>query len=266
MTTVKNRFFAWHLGVPLLIGLMIFAVFDLTTLDDAISDWLYLPDGRFPFAHDRLFENLTHRWPRILPNWTGEAALIGAGLSFIWPLLRPERHGGLIRRLQALGLSRPLQFAARHRRDWLFIVVAFALSTGAIHFFKSHTGIYCPVETTPYGGTHEKKAWFEQFTLLQAAGAGRCWPGGHASGGFSLLALYFVARRYQWRYTKATLYAALTVGMIFGTTRVIQGWHFMSHTLWAGVIVWLCTLFTALAFYGWRPLPISRRAIREEIN
>jgi membrane-associated PAP2 superfamily phosphatase len=85
---------------------------------------------------------------------------------------------------------------------------------------------------------------------LKVAGEGRCWPGGHASGGFTMLALYFVARRYRWRYSKAIMYGSLTLGFIYGTTRVLQGWHYMSHTFWAGIFVWLACLLTALAFYG----------------
>ena len=254
MRSERSRFYAWNLGLPIAIALAIFVVFDLTSLDEVISNWLYYTNHEFPFGHNRLFENLTHRWPRIIPNWTGEAAVIGLVLSFIWPLLKPGRHDRLIATLDNVRLAPVLRFTARYRRDFLFVVVAFAVTTGMIHFFKSHTSIYCPVETTLYGGTMEKMEWFENFRLFHEAGAGRCWPGGHASGGFTMLALYFVARRYRWRHAKAVLYASLLLGAVYGSTRVIQGWHFMSHTPWAGVIVWLSALMTALAFYGWRSL------------
>jgi membrane-associated PAP2 superfamily phosphatase len=72
-----------------------------------------------------------------------------------------------------------------------------------------------------------------------------------------MVALYFVARRHQWRHARAILYASMVLGAIYGTTRVLQGWHFMSHTFWAGVIVWIGALLTALAFYGWRQLATS---------
>ncbi|KPY51594.1 phosphatase PAP2 family protein [Pseudomonas amygdali] len=261
MQSEKSRFYAWNFGVPMAIALLTFVVFDLTSLDEAISNWLYYPLQVFPFEHDRLFENLTHRWPRIIPDWTGEAAVIGLLLSFIWPLLKPGRNDRMIGLLETARVASLLRFTARHRRDLLFVVVSFAVITGMIHFFKSHTSIYCPVETTLYGGTMEKKEWFENFRLFHEAGAGRCWPGGHASGGFTMVALYFVARRYCWRHAKAILYASTLLGAIYGTTRVVQGWHFMSHTLWAGVIVWLSALLTALAFYGWRQLaqPLETR-------
>ena len=29
-----------------------------------------------------------------------------------------------------------------------------------------------------------------------------------------------------------------------------QGWHFVSHTFWSAILVWLTMLGTALAFYG----------------
>lgn len=254
MHSEKSRFYAWNFGLPIAIALLTFVVFDLTSLDVAISNWLYYPLQVFPFEHDRLFENLTHRWPRIIPDWTGEAAVIGLVLSFIWPLLKPGRNDRMIGLLETVRVAPLLRFTAGHRRDLLFIVVSFAVITGMIHFFKSHTSIYCPVETTLYGGTMEKKEWFENFSLFHEAGAGRCWPGGHASGGFTMVALYFVARRYRWRHAKAVLYASTVLGAVYGTTRVVQGWHFMSHTFWAGVIVWLSALLVALTFYGWRQL------------
>jgi membrane-associated PAP2 superfamily phosphatase len=124
------------------------------------------------------------------------------------------------------------------------------LSTGVIHYLKSHTSVYCPVETTLYGGKEIQKEWWENFTLLHKAGAGRCWPGGHASSAFSLFALYFIARRYRWQHSKKLLIGVTLLGFVYGTTRVFQGWHYMSHTLWSGIFVWLSTLSMALAFYG----------------
>ena len=50
------------------------------------TDWeLIEVSGQVPLLHDTLFEKLTHKWPRILPNWTGEAAIIGSLLSLLWP-------------------------------------------------------------------------------------------------------------------------------------------------------------------------------------
>ncbi|WP_434673485.1 phosphatase PAP2 family protein [Pseudomonas sp. R1-15] len=262
LTSARARFYGLNLGIPLACAAVVFLLFDLTRIDITISNLFYDPLHQvFPLGHVRLFEQITHKWARAIPNWTGEAAVIGAVLSFLWPLLTPEKRPGLLRVLDRTRLAKPLRFAYKHRRDFLYVVFAFSLSTGVIHYLKGHTSVYCPVETSQYAGKIEHKEWFQNFDLLKVAGDGRCWPGGHASGGFTLLALYFVARRYRWRHSKAVMYGALALGLVYGTTRVLQGWHYMSHTFWAGIFVWLSCWLMALVFYGRGALeqPLSNR-------
>jgi membrane-associated PAP2 superfamily phosphatase len=240
-----------NFGIPLICAAVVFLLFDMTKIDIAFSDLFYDPATQlFPLEHVYWFEKITHKWARIIPNWTGEAAIIGALSSFLWPRLKAEKHAKIIAFLERVRVAPLLRFATRHRRDFLYIVFAFSICTGVIHYLKGHTSVYCPVETTQYAGKIEHKEWYENFDLLNVAGPGRCWPGGHASGGFTMLALYFVARRYRWRHSKAILYGSLLLGFVYGTTRVLQGWHYMSHTLWSGIFVWLACLLTALAFYG----------------
>jgi len=247
--SARQRFYLSNLGLPLLLAALVWLLFDLTPLDRWFSNLLYDPaTGHFLFQHDALFEKLTHKWPRILPDWTGELALIGALLSVLWLLV--ARSAGATALLEAARLAPLLRLSNRHQRDLWYVVLAFALSTTVIHYLKSHTGVYCPVETTLYGGSQPHLEWFEQFSLLSKAGDGRCWPGGHASSGFTLLALYFVALRHRWVHARALLLAILAVGMLYGTTRVLQGWHYMSHTFWAGIVVWLSCWSCALLCYG----------------
>ncbi|WP_447889922.1 phosphatase PAP2 family protein [Pseudomonas hormoni] len=245
------RFYGFNFGIPLACAAMVFLLFDMTKIDIAFSNLFFDPVTQtFPLDQVHFFEKLTHKWARIIPNWTGELALIGAMLSFVWPLTNPQKHPRLGRFLVRSKAASVLRFAHDHRRDFLFVVFAFAICTGVIHFLKSHTSVYCPIETTLYGGKIAHMEWYSNFQLFREAGDGRCWPGGHASGGFTMLALYFVARRYRWRHSKALMYGSLLLGFVYGTTRVLQGWHYMSHTLWAGIFVWLACLLTALAFYG----------------
>jgi membrane-associated PAP2 superfamily phosphatase len=250
----REAFYRVNVGYVLLFALAVFVLFDLADLADLdrlFSDLLYDPvTGVFPLEHNTLFEKITHKWARVIPDWTGEIAIIGSLLSFIWPRLAPHPQSRVTTVLEAVRIAPVLRFATRYRRDFLFVVLAFSLSTGVIHYLKSHTGVYCPVETTLYGGKEIRMEWFHNFSLWQKAGPGRCWPGGHASGGFSMLALYFIARRYRWQHTRKVLMGALLLGFVFGTTRVLQGWHFMSHTFWSGIFVWLSTLMVALALYG----------------
>lgn len=259
--TSRQTFYLSNLGLPLLLALVVFVLFDLTELDRWISNLFLEPaSGQFALLHSAWFERVTHKWPRVLPNGTGEAALIGAVLSFAWPRFADHPHAPATRLLERSRLAPLLRFTTRHRRDLLFVVVAFALCTTVIHYLKSHTSVYCPVETTLYGGTHLRQQWFDNFDLLHKAGDGRCWPGGHASSGFTLMALYFVARRWRWRHAGKLLGFIVLLGTLYGTTRVLQGWHYMSHTFWAGIFVWLTTWVTALFFYGRPALQAPARA------
>jgi membrane-associated PAP2 superfamily phosphatase len=258
----RASFYRNNVGVPLLMALLVFLFFDITELDRTFSNLFYDPvAGVFPLEHNHLFEKITHKWARIIPNWTGELAIIGSLLSLVWPLLARRPGSAANRLLEACRVAAVLRFTARHRRDFFYVVLAFALSTTVIHYLKSHTSVYCPVETTLYGGQQIRHEWFENFTLWNKAGAGRCWPGGHASSAFSLFALYFVARRYAWRHSRVLLWGITLLGFVYGTTRVLQGWHYMSHTLWAGIFVWFSSLLMALAFYGWQRLqqPLGER-------
>ncbi|RMQ95137.1 PAP2 super protein [Pseudomonas savastanoi pv. glycinea] len=249
--SARSRFYSRYLGVPLLLALITFLAFDLTGLDRLFSNLFYDPAaGVFPIGQSRLFEQVTHKWARIIPDWTGELAIIGALLSFVWPCVERYRQTSPGRFIARSRVASPLKFLQRHRLNFFFVIVAFALSTGLIHYLKSHTSIYCPVETTLYGGKQLHKEWFENFTLWREAGAGRCWPGGHASSAFSLFAVYFVARRYRWQHSRLLLAGVILLGLVYGTTRVLQGWHYLSHTFWAGIFVWLSTLLVALFFYG----------------
>ncbi|KMM83344.1 phosphatidic acid phosphatase [Pseudomonas taetrolens] len=251
MTPRRFCFYRSYLGLPILLALVTFLVFDLTEVDRLFSNMFYDPvAGLFPIGQSHLFEKITHKWARIIPDWTGELAVIGVLLSFIWPCLERYRDARWVKPILRSRMEAPLRFLSRHRFDFFFVMVAFALSTGVIHYLKSHTSIYCPVETTLYGGAEARKEWFDHFVFWHEAGPGRCWPGGHASSAFSLFALYFVARRYRWRHSNVLLAGVIVLGLAYGTTRVLQGWHYMSHTLWAGIFVWLSTLLVALLFYG----------------
>lgn len=186
-------------------------------VDFTVTDALYRPTRpHFPLAGNWLLEQVLHRagkWPLML---TG-AGLIGALIASAW-----------VPRLRAA------------RRVLAYLLVAIAAGSGGVAILKHSTGKYCPRELARYGG-------FAPYVgLLDGAPAGikpgHCWPGGHSTSGFGFFAFYFALRGSRPRAARGALAAALLAGTGLGTVRVLQGAHFMSHTLWAGIWCWLAAL------------------------
>lgn len=125
----------------------------------------------------------------------------------------------------------------RAQRALLWTTVA-AMAAGpiAVVILKDINTHHCPWDLKTFGGTADfATRWF-----VSRAEAGRCFPGGHASGGFSLIALHFAgAAAGHDRLRIAGLVAALAAGISFSAVRMLQGAHFLSHNLWSAAVVWL---------------------------
>ena len=163
-----SRFYWVNFGIPLACAVAVFLMFDMTGIDIAFNNYFFDPVTQtYPLDQVHLFEKITHKWARIIPNWTGEMAIIGALLSFLWPRLKTEKHSKIIAFLEKIKVAPVLRFANRHRRDFLYVVFAFSISTGVIHYLKGHTSVYCPIETTLYGGKmeHVESVSYTHLTL-----------------------------------------------------------------------------------------------------
>ena len=217
---VAWRFYAWHVGLPLLLGLALLGVFELTDLDRWVSAWFYDPAQRaFPLREQPFLERVLHRGGKYSIAIVAVSALAVFGLSWWVPSWR------------------------RLRRTAAYLFLAIALGTGAVAGLKRVTNKHCPYDLAIYGGA------VPYVRLLDAASAdvprGYCFPGGHAAGGFALMALYFVwYRRRPWL-AWAALAGGFGYGFVLGFGRLMQGAHFLSHNLWAALVCWL----VAVALY-----------------
>jgi membrane-associated PAP2 superfamily phosphatase len=108
--------------------------------------------------------------------------------------------------------------------------------------------VQCPWSLQAFGGQEVYSGLLEPRPAT--AKPGRCWPGGHASAGFSLMALFFALRDIRPRTARACLVFAITLGSVFSLGRMLQGAHFFSHNLWTFLFDWLiCTLCYWLLLY-----------------
>ena len=106
---------------------------------------------------------------------------------------------------------------------------------------KNITNVPCPVDIIEFGGKSIDVKILESYPkdYVQEKKQ-RCWPAGHATMGFSLMALYFLFKNP--RNQKIALTFGLTIGVLTGGYKILVGDHFLSHTLVTMILAWLVIL------------------------
>ncbi len=219
--------FRLALGIPIvLMGLML--ILDPTALDFSIARMFYVPGTGFIGRHSYWLENIMHDRAKQV-------------VILVFVLL-----------LFAFLVSSFSSKLPEWRRPLGYTILAMALSTSIVTPLKAVTAVHCPWSLSNFGGS-------ETYTPLLSHRAetlkpGRCWPGGHASTGFSLLALFFALRDRHSRGARIALWIAIGLGVILSVGRMMQGAHFLSHNIWTFLLDWvICVLCYRWVLY--RPLP-----------
>ena len=122
------------------------------------------------------------------------------------------------------------------------VVLGMMISVAVIGLFKSHSMHACPWTLLQVNG--EQINWLKPLTA-----PGKCFPGGHASAGFSLLILYFAYRPFYPKLARYGLVLALVLGSLMSYVQIVRGAHFLSHNLWA---LWWSWLIDFMLYKGWQ--------------
>jgi membrane-associated PAP2 superfamily phosphatase len=110
---------------------------------------------------------------------------------------------------------------------------------------KDVTNVFCPRQNRRYGGDVPYVRVFERYPEGdRPARRGKCFPAGHASGGFALIGLLWLRRSRWWR--AGAIAAAMLVGWAMGTYQMLNGSHFLSHTITTMFIAVILTLLWRL--------------------
>lgn len=118
----------------------------------------------------------------------------------------------------------------------VYISLAVLISGGIVSGLKTLTGMHCPRQLSIFGGTEPYVRLLEDHSCVKKPG--RCWPSGHAAGGYGFFAFYFVCRRRKPQYARVAFWIPFTIGTLLGFGRVMQGAHFVTHNIWTGLICW----------------------------
>lgn len=205
--------------------LTLLILFPPQALDIAISGLFFDGQG-WPLKNDFFFNVVLYKSSKIIP--------IGAALASVYVLVK-----------NLIANRRGLQPDSYWIYRPLYIIIAMLACVLVVWWLKASTGVYCPWSVSYFSGDHalREPTWSWVFQ------DGRCWPSGHSGTGFCLLALFFVLRDKYPQLARKTLVAVLLLGTICSLTRIVQGAHFLSHTLATALIDWIiCAGLYVLCF------------------
>lgn len=205
--------------------LTLLILFPPQTLDIAISGLFFDTQG-WPLKNDFFFNVVLYKSSKIIP--------IGAALASVYVLVK-----------NLIANRRGLQPDSYWIYRPLYIIIAMLACVLVVWWLKASTGVYCPWSVSYFSGDHalREPTWSWVFQ------DGRCWPSGHSGTGFCLLALFFALRDKYPQLARKTLVAVLLLGIICSLTRIVQGAHFLSHTLATALIDWIiCAGLYVLCF------------------
>lgn len=174
------------------------------------------------------------------------------------PILRLFLYSGLKIVLIIFGLSilsvllffRKKSFVQEYKKGLIIVLASMILVPVAIGTLKATTNTPCPHDIKHFYGTYPAVKVLDIYPkdFLQKSKA-RCWPAGHASGGFALMSLFFLFKSPRNR--KKALIVALFIGWTMGLYKMLLGDHFLSHTIVTMLLSWLLILIVVkIVFRG----------------
>lgn len=126
---------------------------------------------------------------------------------------------------------------ALYRKGLVIVLLSGIFVPVVVGSFKALTNLPCPKNLEIYGGNYPHTCVWEKYPKsFCQQGKIKCWPAGHASGGFALLSLIYLFRTRKAKIIAGT--SAMAIGWSMGTYKMLIGDHFLSHTFITMVMAW----------------------------
>lgn len=133
---------------------------------------------------------------------------------------------------------RTVRIVYQYRHGLLVVILSLIIVPSVIGGIKATSNIACPKDITHFGGQIVYVKLFNHYSDENLpATKQKCFPAGHASGGFALMSLYYLFQAPRNR--RAALTVSLVLGWVMGSYKMIIGDHFFSHTFVTMLLSWL---------------------------
>lgn len=128
-----------------------------------------------------------------------------------------------------------------YRRGLIIVVLSSIVVPLAVGSLKAVSNMPCPKNLNIFDGAYPHTCVWENYTAKEChLEKQKCWPAGHASGGFALLSLVFLFHSRKNKIAAATM--AMVIGWSMGSYKMLIGDHFLSHTVITMILAWLLIL------------------------
>ena len=211
-------------GIGLLAACLL--VFETTSLDLQVQDLLY-DAGEQTWRVDR-----NAALPRFLFYDGPKVVLAGWLLCLALSLWRP-------------GLCPT--FCPPDRRRSLYVLACMALIPATVARLKDTTNVFYPYKIQRYGGRLPYRKLIHSLRRRPGEPRSRGFPAGHASGGFAMLCLAYVARTRRGR--RQAVLLGLLAGWVPGFYQMAKGAHYLSHTVVTLLLAWIIAAALAHCFH-----------------
>lgn len=163
-----------------------------------------------------------------------------------------------------LVISRLLGEPVKNEEDFWSALLVLGAVAAIAGYLKSVTGVSCPLHSILYGGPFEPVTiWDRLWQHAPFERNFRCWPAGHATGGFGLFGLRLIAARWPNGFSRLHWVPGFFAGWAMGLFQMARGQHYLSHTMATMLIAWgVCCLMMLLREWyvqsaAGRPVPLS---------
>ncbi|MEK6733513.1 MAG: phosphatase PAP2 family protein, partial [Pseudomonadota bacterium] len=124
------------------------------------------------------------------------------------------------------------------QKKLLFLISALIFIPLIVASLKHYSHVHCPHNIYEFGGGVMHVSPLDIFKEgVFFANTGKCFPAGHASGGFALISLYFVLAHSRLKFL--ALFGGLSLGSIMGLYQISKGVHYLSDTIATAAISYL---------------------------
>ncbi|MGY0398346.1 MAG: phosphatase PAP2 family protein [Ostreibacterium sp.] len=232
---MTNKVIFKQLVICSLLSIVILAILHYTSIDRQVQNWLYDFDKhQWIIYQNQLLHNLLYIGPR--------KTLIVFGLVILFCIIFSFTQKGLKLKSYCSGLN--IVF---------FSIILVTSSVGGLKFLTDRP---CPRDFSIYNG---KIPYYQLLSERHSENTKRyrCFPAGHASGGFALLSLYFLFKGLGKK--RIGLILGLTTGWVTGLYKMMIGDHFIGDTVMSMLVAWMVILFIVAVSNLWDQYRMGRQ-------